>query len=151
MRTVYTGGTFDCLHVGHVHFLWQCRMIAGPEGRVVVALNTDDFISRFKNRKPVFNYDERLSHLQMLRPALVDEVVPNSNGEDSKPTILRVKPNFIVIADDWAKKDYYKQMNFTQEWIDENNMVLMYVPYAKNISTTEIRNRLVNSTDTPLQ
>lgn len=151
MRIVYTGGTFDVLHVGHVHFLWQCRMIAGADGKVVVSLNTDDFIERYKNKKPVFSYDERVGHLKMLKPALVDDIVPNTNGEDSKPAILRVKPDFIVIADDWAKKDYYKQMNFTQEWLDENNMILIYVPYAKNISTSEIRKRLADNSNTTLQ
>lgn len=151
MRVVYTGGSFDCLHVGHIHFLWQCRMIAGTDGKVVVSLNTDEFIERYKGKKTVFNYDERVAHLKMVKPALLDEIVPNTDGEDSKPAILRVRPNFIVIADDWAKKDYYKQMNFTQDWLDENNMILIYVPYAKSISTTEIRKRLVNSTDTTLQ
>ena len=72
----------------------------------------------------------------------VDEVVPNTDGEDSKPTILNVKPNFIIIGSDWAKKDYYKQMNFTQKWLDDNNIILVYLPYTENISTTLIKTKL---------
>lgn len=89
----------------------------------------------------MFKYEERKKHLELLID-YVDEVIPNVDGEDSKPAILSVEPDFVVIADDWAKKDYYKQMNFTQEWLDENGITLIYVPYAKNISTTEIRKRI---------
>jgi hypothetical protein len=33
-------------------------------------------------------------------------------------------------------------MNFTQEWLDENNIGLIYVPYTKEISSTKIKARL---------
>ena len=74
----------------------------------------------------------------------VDEVIPNTDGEDSKPAIMSVDPKFLVIGSDWAKKDYYKQMNFTQEWLDENEIVLLYLPYTESISTTKIKEKLKN-------
>ena len=49
MNIIYTGGTFDLFHSGHVNLLKRCREVAGQEGKVVVALNTDDFIFQFKN------------------------------------------------------------------------------------------------------
>lgn len=58
-RIVYTGGTFDTLHAGHIKFLSYCRKIAGNDGLVVVALNKDEFIKRFKGKKPIFNYKTR--------------------------------------------------------------------------------------------
>ena len=85
-------------------------------------------------------YDERREVLLSCR--YVDEVIPNTDGEDSKPTILTVQPQFLVIGSDWAKKDYYKQMNFTQKWLDENNIILIYIPYTENISTTLIKEKL---------
>ena len=33
-------------------------------------------------------------------------------------------------------------MNFTQDWLDENEIILLYLPYTEHISTTEIKNRL---------
>jgi len=86
------------------------------------------------------NYDERKEVL--LSCKYVDEVVPNSDGEDSKPTITCVMPKFIIIGSDWAKKDYYKQMKFTQQWLDENNIILIYLPYTENISTSLIKEKL---------
>jgi glycerol-3-phosphate cytidylyltransferase len=140
MRTVYTGGTFDLFHSGHVNFLRQCDKIAGPDGIVVVSLNTDEFINKFKGRPPVYTYKEREAILHGSK--YVNLVVPNIGEEDSKLAIQMVKPDFIVIGSDWAKKDYYKQMNFTQEWLDDMGITLVYVPYTEGISTTELKQRI---------
>ena len=84
-----------------------------------------------------------LCHMKsLLNCQYVSKVVPNKGGEDSKPSILKVQPNIIAIGDDWAKKDYYKQMSFTQEWLDNNNIILVYLAYTQGISTTEIKNRI---------
>lgn len=136
-RKLYTGGTFDLFHAGHVNFLKQCCVLAD---HITVALNTDDFIERYKGAAPIISYKDRKEIL--LACKYVDEVVENSNGEDSKPTILSVKPNIIAIGDDWAKKDYYKQMNFTQDWLDENDILLVYMPYKQGISTTLLKSKL---------
>lgn len=140
---VYTGGTFDLFHAGHVKFLKQCKKIAGQDGRVVVSLNTDEFIEAYKGKAPVMSFAERKAILMACR--YVDSVVENIGGADSKPAILNVLPDFVVIGDDWAKKDYYAQMQFTQAWLDELKIVLCYVPYTAGVSTTELKKRIVNS------
>ena len=140
MKKLYTGGTFDLFHRGHVNFLKMCKEIADY---VVVSLNTDEFIYEYKGKYPILDYKHRRDVL--LGCKYVDEVIPNSGGSDSKPAILEVKPKFIAIGSDWAKKDYYKQMNFTQDWLDENEIILLYLPYTEHISTTEIKNRLKES------
>jgi glycerol-3-phosphate cytidylyltransferase len=136
-RKVYTGGTFDLFHKGHVNFLRQCKEIGD---HVTVSLNTDEFIYRYKGEYPIISYEERKEVLLSCR--YVDRVIPNTEGEDSKPTILDVNPKFIVIGSDWAKKDYYKQMNFTQQWLDDNGYVLIYIPYTDSISTSLIKEKL---------
>lgn len=137
---VYTGGTFDLFHAGHVNFLKRCKEIAGELGSVVVALNTDEFIKEYKGKPPVVSFSDRLAVLKACK--YVDQVIANSGGADSKPTILQVSPNIIAIGTDWARKDYYKQMQFTQDWLDEKDMSLIYIPYTKGISSTEIKTRL---------
>lgn len=135
----YCGGTFDVPHFGHVNFLRQCKAIADW---VVVSLNTDEFIKEYKGNPPVCTYEERKKVLEGYK--YVDEVVPNVGGADSKPAILKVKPNFVIIGSDWAGKDYYKQMQFTQEWLDKHGIVLIYIPYTQGISSTEMKRRLKN-------
>ena len=141
MSKLFTGGSFDLFHSGHVNFLKQCRKIVGPDGLVVVSLNTDEFIKEYKGRSPIMSYSERETVL--LNSVYVDEVVPNIGGADSKPSIEQVNPDFVVIGSDWAKRDYYQQMQFTQEWLDEREIVLCYVPYTEGISTTELKKRLL--------
>lgn len=143
VTTVYTGGTFDLFHAGHVNFLRQCKKIAGEHGLVVVSLNTDDFIERFKGKPPLYSYKERETLLMGCR--YVDIVVPNIGEEDSKIAITKIRPNFIVIGSDWATKDYYSQMGFTQQWLDDQEIVLIYVPYTEGVSTTELKNRLIDN------
>jgi glycerol-3-phosphate cytidylyltransferase len=133
---VYTGGTFDLPHKGHYRLLQRASEI----GSVVVSLNTDEFIEQYKGKPPILTYEERKEALLACR--WVDEVVPNVGGTDSRISIEMVKPNYIIIGSDWAKKDYYSQMGFTQDWLDERSIGLIYVPYTKGISTTEIKTRM---------
>ena len=139
-RIVYTGGTFDLFHAGHVNFLRQCKKIAGERGKVVVSLNTDEFIEKYKGKKPIISFKDRMEVLLSMK--YVDDVVENFGNEDSKSVISLVQPDYVVIGSDWAKKDYYKQMNFTQEWLDLHDITLIYVPYTEGISTTEIKKRI---------
>jgi glycerol-3-phosphate cytidylyltransferase len=138
MKILYTGGTFDLFHYGHMNFLSKCKKLAD---KVVVSLNTDEFIKEYKNVSPILTYEERLSSLLGCR--YVTDVVPNVGGADSKPSILNVNPDIIAIGDDWAKKDYYKQMNFTQAWLDENDIVLVYIPYTQGVSSTALKKRIL--------
>jgi len=133
---VYTGGTFDLLHRGHVSFLKRCSEI----GDVTVALNTDEFIERYKGKPPIMSYAEREAVLLGLR--YVSDVVPNVGGADSRISIDLAKPDFLVIGSDWARRDYYKQMMFDQDWLDERGIALCYIPYTDGISTTNIKGRL---------
>jgi cytidyltransferase-like protein len=117
MSVVYTGGTFDLFHSGHVNLLKRCKEIAGPKGRVVVSLNTDAFIFSYKGSAPICDEAERTVVLRACE--YVDEVIFNSGGADSKPAIELAEPDYIVIGSDWARRDYYAQMDFTQDWLDE--------------------------------
>lgn len=136
-KVLYTGGTFDLFHSGHVNFLKSCKKLADT---VIVSLNTDEFIKEYKGSSPIINYEDRKTVL--LSCKYVDKVIPNIGGKDSKPSIIMVNPDIIAIGDDWARKNYYEQMQFTQEWLDKKNILLVYMPYKQGISTTEIKKRL---------
>ena len=133
---VYTGGTFDLFHAGHVRLLARCAEL----GAVTVALNTDEFIAEYKGKPPVMSFDERREVLEACR--FVDDVVANIGGADSRPSIEMVKPDLVVIGSDWARRDYYEQMGFDQDWLDARGIGLCYIPYTKGISTTDIKTRM---------
>lgn len=133
---VYTGGTFDLLHPGHVNFLSVCARI----GDTTVALNSDEFISSYKGKPPVMGFEERREMLLAL-PS-VSRVIENVGGADSKIAIMSERPNVVAIGSDWARRDYYHQMSFDQDFLDENGISLIYIPYTRGISSTEIKARL---------
>lgn len=133
---VYTGGTFDLFHAGHVKFLERCRQF----GKVTVALNTDEFIEAYKGKPPVMSYQERAEVLLACR--FVHDVVPNFDGADSRTAIDWVEPDLIVIGSDWAVRDYHAQMGFDQAWLDERGIGLCYLPYTKGVSSTDIKARI---------
>lgn len=133
---VYTGGTFDLFHKGHIEFLRRCAEL----GEVTVALNTDEFIEEYKGRKPVISFEERQAVLLGCR--YVTAVIPNYGGSDSRIAIEVVKPNLIIIGSDWARRDYYTQMGFDQNWLDDRAIGLCYLPYTLGISSTDIKKRL---------
>lgn len=136
----YSGGSFDVLHAGHVHLLRECRKLAGLGGKVVVALNTDEFITTYKGAPPICSYLEREEVLRALRD--VDDVVPNESGADSKPTILKVHPDWIAIGEDWARRDYYSQMGFTRSWLGSQGISLVYIPHLPMLSSSIIKQRV---------
>lgn len=147
---VYTGGTFDCLHAGHMNFFRQIQsLFDGCE--LFVGLNTDDFVTEYKGKPPIFSYQERERHLELC--GLVDHVIMNRSGEDSKPTIISAfgiteychgfADNLVIaIGQDWLARDYCKQMQFDHQWLTDHNISLVYVPHTDGVSTTEIRARL---------
>jgi glycerol-3-phosphate cytidylyltransferase len=133
---VFTAGTFDLVHSGHVNFLRQCAEF----GEVTVVLNTDEFIERYKGKPPVMSYEERFEVLSEFRS--VKNIFHNWGNENCAAVVDDLSPDIIAVGSDWAKKDYYKQMGFTQDWLDERNIKLLYIPYTQGISTTELKRRL---------
>lgn len=135
-KILYTGGTFDLFHSGHANFLKQCHSY----GNVIVSLNTDEFIKSYKGKAPIMTYQERKAVLESCK--YVWMVIENSGGADSRPAIELAQPDIVAIGSDWARRDYHAQMGFTQDWLDDLGIDLLYIPYTQGISTTELKSRL---------
>jgi D-beta-D-heptose 7-phosphate kinase/D-beta-D-heptose 1-phosphate adenosyltransferase len=94
-------GCFDGvagLHDGHRHILTEMRKLA-PEGTyIVVALNSDSYVSRKGPGRPLTPFTERKEAL--YASGLVDEVFPI---EDTPIDIIRMlEPKYIVVGDDYT-------------------------------------------------
>ncbi len=136
----YTGGTFDLFHPGHVELLRQCRAFVGRDGKVVVSLNTDEFVQQYKGLTPTYGFEARRAILEACE--YVDLVVKNTGGPDSKPAIEVVMPDVILIGEDWRKKDYCAQMGFTEAWLIERNIRVHYIRHLPGYSSTNTRRQL---------
>lgn len=136
MATVYVGGTFDLFHYGHVNLLKTCSLL----GSVVVAVNTDEFILEYKGSRPVCTLRERVSVLESCR--YVSRVVVNEGGADSKPSIIKVNPDIIVMGTDWISR-YREQLQVTDQWLVEQGIKMVFLQYTDGISTTAIKKRML--------
>lgn len=137
MKTrAYIGGTFDLLHAGHINLFRRAKAIADE---VVVVLNTDDFAERYK-RRPVMDLGSRMEMVRAIK--YVDDVDVNVGGEDSKISILKWRPNYIIHGDDWTGDSYLKQLGIDQSFLDLYGIQIIYFPYTKKISTTDLIGRL---------
>ena len=133
---IYTGGTFDVMHIGHLELLRECARY----GLVIVALNTDAFVKRYKGVE-VQPYNVRKSNL--IKSPYVYMVVKNIGDEDSKKTIESLEEDICAIAHgtDWTGDSLYKQMGLTQEWLNDRMISMLYIPRTTGQSSTKIRNK----------
>lgn len=134
---VLTIGTFDLLHPGHLELLEGCRGMVGPEGRVWVGVNQDEFVARFKGHRPVQPLEHRMEILRALR--LVDAVFPNVGDEEAGRLIDQVNPDVLAIGDDWydagaddPQARYRAQLGFPP-------IPIVYLPRSRGLSSTAIR------------
>jgi cytidyltransferase-like protein len=141
MKKVLTIGTFDLMHVGHIDLFKTCRQLAGEGGTVFVAINTDEFVERYKGRRPIIDQADRLLMVDSCR--FVDFTYFHESGEDCRETIEKVRPDILVIGSDWLSKNYLKQIGIIPEYLEENNICLVYAP-RKHESSSKIKERIVN-------
>lgn len=138
-RIALTVGTFDLLHPGHQHLFEVCRKLVGDRGRVVVGVNSSEFVQTFKPA-PTQTTDERLS--MVGSSASVDSVLVN-DSTSLREMIMEVSPDFLVIGADWAPpKDYHAQIGCSAEWLYEQNVALFYVDRLGDLSSTNLKARI---------
>lgn len=133
MSRLLTIGTFDIPHAGHAAFLRHCEKFADE---VLVGVNSDAFVARYKGTAPVFDWYERADLIAEL-----GYVVHENNGP-GRGLIEQLRPNVIAIGSDWARRDYYAQIATPLEYFEENGITLVYIPYTTGISTTILKERL---------
>jgi rfaE bifunctional protein nucleotidyltransferase chain/domain len=97
-RVVFTNGTFDIVHRGHVEYLSAARRMGDV---LIVGLNSDSSIRRIKGpKRPINRGADRAAVLAAL--ASVDYVC--SFGEDTPYRMIRrLLPDVLVKGADWKK------------------------------------------------
>lgn len=127
MKRVITYGTFDLLHYGHINLLKHAKKFGDY---LIVALSTDEFNFKEKNKSCYFDYKQRKSLVEAIR--YVDLVIPETCWEQKTKDIILYKADVFVIGDDWKGKfDHLKEI-----------CEVIYLPRTPEISTTEIKRNL---------
>lgn len=138
---VITLGSFDVLHPGHLHLFEECARIAAlpgmrPGRMVTVAVNTSEFIGRFK-AAPIQSLHDRVAMVKAIR--WVNQVQVN-DGTDQAGLILAADADVIVIGDDWAPpRDYLGQLSITHEWLWSHSIDIRYIQRVGGLSSTGLK------------
>ncbi|HNP06087.1 MAG TPA: D-glycero-beta-D-manno-heptose 1-phosphate adenylyltransferase [Cyclobacteriaceae bacterium] len=99
-KIVFTNGCFDILHLGHVDYLEKA---AGLGDRLIIGLNTDDSVSRFKgSERPIQDQNSRARILSSLQ--FVDMVVL-FNEDTPLELISNLIPDILVKGSDYLAEN----------------------------------------------
>lgn len=131
-----TIGTFDLVHAGHAYLFQECERFSDE---VIVGVNSDEFVAEYKGKKPLFDYEERAGIIEGLGYTVL------KNSSAGRELIEQVQPDLLVIGSDWARKDYYAQIDVDQDFMDKNGIRMLYVPRMTNLSTTSIKQRVMGA------
>ncbi|MCF1622229.1 glycerol-3-phosphate cytidylyltransferase [Tetragenococcus koreensis] len=129
MKKVITYGTFDLLHYGHINLL---RRAKEQGDYLIVALSTDEFNWKEKQKKCYFDYDKRKQLLEAIR--YVDLVIPEEGWDQKVTDIDEYHIDTFVMGDDWVG-----EFDFIEE---QTSATVMYLPRTPKVSTTQIKNDL---------
>ena len=97
-RTVLTIGTFDLPHSGHFNLLRRAKALGD---RLIVALNTDEFVEEYKGKKPIMSLDQRATIIENCK--WVDAVIVNPDKGIGACEL--VMPDVLAVGSDWLTKD----------------------------------------------
>ena len=95
-RIILVGGCFDLLHNAHYDYLRKSRALGDY---LIVALEPDETIIKYKKRQPVFDQKDRAKNLSAIR--YVDEVLllPQLKGyKDYLQLVQDVCPDVIAVT-----------------------------------------------------
>ncbi len=140
-KICYVGLSADILHEGHINIL----KIASKLGKVIVGLLTDEAIASYKNI-PYLNFKERKIILQNIK--YVSKVIPQQTL-DYVENLERIKPNFVVHGDDWKKGVQKKTRTRVVRVLKKWSGKLIEPKYTKNISSTIIKNKILEIASAP--
>ena len=115
----YTDGVYDLFHTGHLNMIETAKSQCE---HLIVGVHGDDVVEGYKHRRPIINEEGRRRILASV--AEVDEAVI-TRFRDKKKLWEKYHFDVIFIGDDW-----------------KGTVDVVYVPYTKGISTTEIRQRI---------
>jgi len=134
-KKVYVPLAVDLLHSAHINILKKAKRY----GTVIVGLMTDKAISEYK-KVPILNYNERLEILSGIK--FVDKIVEQANWDYSE-NIKKYKPDYLIHGDDWKTGIQKNQRDKVIRTLKRFNGKLIEVPFDKNISSTEIKNKIM--------
>ncbi len=134
MKRVFTSGSFDLFHVGHLNILEKSAALGDG---LIVGVSTDELIEKYKGMKPIIPYEERARIVASIK--CVTKVVRQTKLTEIAQ-LQRENIDIVTIGDDWKNK-YLEGL----EWMKQQpGKEVVYFPYTEGVSTTKIKRDIIN-------
>ncbi|MCR5502236.1 MAG: adenylyltransferase/cytidyltransferase family protein [Lachnospiraceae bacterium] len=130
----YTDGVYDLFHVGHLNMINEAKKRCEY---LIVGVHGDDVVEEYKHRRPIINEEDRKKIVESIKG--VDRAVINRFRDKIKLWEL-YHFDVVFIGDDWKGTERWIRF---EEVLKEINVDVVYVPYTKGISTTEIKEKIL--------
>lgn len=127
---VYTVGTFDLLHVGHLALLNHCKTLGDI---LVVGVASDEVVNLYKPNVPVVPLEQRVEMLEAL--SCVDIVRPYHELEYVSGC-KAVNVDIFVVGEDWGKKAHNLDVD---TYLRKMGKEIAQVRYNPRTSSTKIK------------
>lgn len=137
MKLVYSYYVMDLLHTGHILMLKNSKAIAGPEGRLVVGIVSDEAVEKQKRHAPLLSFKERLELAQSIR--YVDLVV-QQNEYSPLENVKKIKPDILMESDSHSDA----QLSASRDLMKSIGGTTIVMPYYQGQSSTMIKNKVMN-------
>src|ERR1700761_4207652 len=128
---VYVVGVFDLFHRGHIELFRKAKALGD---RLVVAVNGDEITAGYK-RRPIMPEEDRL---ELVKACAFVDYAFITNSYDHRALVLEHNVKKIVHGDDWTGDSYLQQIRLTPQFVAEHQIEMVYVPYWRATSTSEI-------------
>jgi glycerol-3-phosphate cytidylyltransferase len=135
-KIVFTSGSWDMFHVGHLNILEKSRALGD---RLVVGVSTDELIEEYKGMPPVIPFEERLRIVSAME--CVDVAVKQTILTEVRQ-LQEYDVDIVTIGDDWKEK-YLEGL----EWMEQQEgKEVVYFEYTPGVSTTGIKRKIIKNT-----
>ncbi len=132
---VYTVGTFDLLHVGHLALLNRCKSLGNI---VAVGVASDEVVNLYKPNVPVIPLNQRIEMLEALE--CVDIVRPYYELEYVSGC-KDVNADIFVIGEDWGSNQHNLDV---EAYLEAEGKKIVQVRYNSQTSSTKIKKTAVD-------
>lgn len=132
---VYTVGTWDLLHVGHLALLQHCKLLGNT---VAVGVASDEVVASYKPNVPVVPLEERMEMLKALR--CVDIVRPYYELEYVSGC-KELDVDIFVIGEDWGRQPHNIEV---ESFLKAGGKSIIQVGYHPGTSSTKIKQRTIS-------